>query len=36
MMAEQDRAFGAIMAGFDYSRALIGLGMSGGGAGIGG
>ncbi|MGF6861434.1 cyclohexanecarboxyl-CoA dehydrogenase [Rhodobacteraceae bacterium MBR-64] len=25
MMAEQDRAFGTIMAGFDYSRALIGL-----------
>lgn len=25
LMAEQDRAFGAIMAGFDYSRALIGL-----------
>jgi len=25
MMAEQDRAFGSIMAGFDYSRALIGL-----------
>jgi cyclohexanecarboxyl-CoA dehydrogenase len=25
LMAEQDRAFGTIMAGFDYSRALIGL-----------
>jgi len=25
MMAEQDRAFGTCMAGFDYSRALIGL-----------
>lgn len=25
MMAEQDRAFSTIMAGFDYSRALIGL-----------
>ena len=25
MMAEQDRAFGTIMAGFDFSRALIGL-----------
>ncbi len=25
MMAEQDRAFGTIMNGFDYSRALIGL-----------
>ncbi len=25
MMSEQDRAFGTIMAGFDYSRALIGL-----------
>ncbi|MEO9943591.1 MAG: acyl-CoA dehydrogenase family protein, partial [Nitratireductor sp.] len=25
MMAEQDRAFGTIMMGFDYSRALIGL-----------
>jgi len=25
MMAEQDRAFGSIMAGFDFSRALIGL-----------
>jgi cyclohexanecarboxyl-CoA dehydrogenase len=25
MMAAQDRAFGTIMAGFDYSRALIGL-----------
>jgi len=25
MMAEQDRAFGTIMSGFDYSRALIGL-----------
>jgi cyclohexanecarboxyl-CoA dehydrogenase len=25
MMAEQDRAFGSVMAGFDYSRALIGL-----------
>ncbi len=25
MMAEQDRAFGTVMAGFDYSRALIGL-----------
>jgi cyclohexanecarboxyl-CoA dehydrogenase len=25
MMAEQDHAFGTIMAGFDYSRALIGL-----------
>lgn len=25
IMAEQDRAFGTIMAGFDYSRALIGL-----------
>lgn len=25
MMAEQDRAFGTIMTGFDYSRALIGL-----------
>lgn len=25
MMAEKDRAFGSIMAGFDYSRALIGL-----------
>ena len=25
LMGEQDRAFGTIMAGFDYSRALIGL-----------
>ncbi len=25
LMAEQDRAFGTIMTGFDYSRALIGL-----------
>lgn len=25
IMAEEDRAFGTIMAGFDYSRALIGL-----------
>jgi len=25
MMAQQDRAFGSIMAGFDFSRALIGL-----------
>lgn len=25
LMAEQDRAFGTLMAGFDYSRALIGL-----------
>ncbi len=25
LMAEQDRAFGTVMAGFDYSRALIGL-----------
>ena len=25
LMAEQDRAFGTIMAGFDFSRALIGL-----------
>jgi cyclohexanecarboxyl-CoA dehydrogenase len=25
MMAEQDRAFGSIMTGFDYSRALIGF-----------
>lgn len=25
MMAEQDRAFGTIMSGFDFSRALIGL-----------
>lgn len=25
MMADQDRAFGSIMAGFDFSRALIGL-----------